>query len=178
LRQLSIDQGRALVQAEGPAALTARRVAGAIGYTPGTLYNVFQDIDALAAAINCVTLEQLGEAIEQIFKHYKEPRVRIAKICAAYLKLHRTEPHLWTLLFAWQVDHASDAYSAAIHRVFDLVVAALLPLSTGRAAACRDAKIVWSTLHGICLLQHSGKLDITVADSPELLVKRFLRSFL
>ena len=52
LTQLAIKAGRELVVEKGSAALTARNVAQAIGYTPGTLYNVFENIDALVAAIN------------------------------------------------------------------------------------------------------------------------------
>ena len=38
---------RGIVAENGLSALTARKVAQAIGYSPGTLYNVFDDLDDL-----------------------------------------------------------------------------------------------------------------------------------
>ena len=61
---------------------------------------------------------------------------------------------------------------------FDQVVAATRPLTTDPAAARRKAKLLWATLHGICLLQQSGKLDVSEADATEELVAEFLKPFL
>lgn len=38
---MALEAARRIVREEGLGALTARRVAGAIGYSPGTLYLVF-----------------------------------------------------------------------------------------------------------------------------------------
>jgi len=178
LTQLAIDCGRKLVTDGGPGELTARKVAQAMGYTPGTLYNLFENIDALAAAINRDTLEQFAETIAAIISLSKTPTSKLTRICQAYLELKHAQPHLWSLLFATPITYESEAYSAAIHKVFDQVTAAIRPLSESDASARQDAKIIWSTLHGICLLQQSGKLDVTEADPAQALVARFLEQFL
>jgi AcrR family transcriptional regulator len=178
LTQLAVNCGRELVIANGTSALTARNVAKAIGYTPGTLYNLFDNIDGLTAAINCVTLNEFAETIAAIRTGSDTPKKQLEKICQAYLKIQQVQPSLWTLLFATPITIESESYSASVHRVFDQVVETIRPLCSNKNIARQDAKIIWSTLHGICLLQQNGKLDVTEADSSEVLLKRFLNQFL
>jgi AcrR family transcriptional regulator len=178
LTQLAINCGRELVIADGTSALTARNVAKAIGYTPGTLYNLFDNIEGLAAAINCVTLNEFAETIATIRTARDTPTKQLEKICQAYLNIQQNEPALWTLLFATPTTIKTETYSAAIHQVFDQVVETIRPLCSNKNTARQDAKIIWSTLHGICLLQQNGKLNVTESDNSELLIKRFLNQFL
>ena len=178
LTQLAVNCGRELVIPDGTSALTARNVAKAIGYTPGTLYNLFANIDGLTAAINCVTLDEFAETIAAIRARSSSPKKQLENICQAYLMIQQEQPSLWTLLFATPITIQSDAYGKAIHQVFDQVVETIRPLCSNQNTARQDAKIIWSTLHGICLLQQPGKLDVTESDSSAVLIKRFLNQFL
>ncbi|MFP4156884.1 MAG: TetR/AcrR family transcriptional regulator [Opitutales bacterium] len=178
LTRLAIDAGRQLVVEQGPAALTARRVAEAIGYTPGTLYNLFDNIDDLAAAINIGSMATFAGTLEGIASDNPDAESRLRRISQAYLDFHRDSPQLWSLLFAVPVNHHSEAYQQAIHRIFDQVIEALRPLSANADIARRKAKVLWSTLHGICLLNQSGKLNVREDDPPEALVATFLEQFL
>lgn len=178
LTHMAIDAGRELIIANGTSALTARNVAKKIGYTAGTLYNLFDNIEALAAAINCTTLNGFAETISAIRQSNSTPQKQLEKICQAYLAIQQEQPALWTLLFATPISIQSDAYSQAIHQVFDQVVETIRPLCSNKNTARQDAKIIWSTLHGICLLQQNGKLNVTAPDSSAVLLKRFLNQFL
>lgn len=178
LTDLAINRGQQIVAAEGPSALTARNVAKMMGYTPGTLYNLFDNIDGLAAAINIRSMEAFAEVIEEILRHNAKPKKRLRLISKAYLTFQEEQANLWTLLFATPLKSDSNAYAQAVHRIFDQVAEALRPLSGSAKAARQDAKILWSTLHGICLLKEHGKLDVSTTDAPEELVKRFLDQFL
>lgn len=178
LTELAITCGRAIVIRDGPAALTARRVAKAMGYTPGTLYNVFENIDALAAAINIGSMHSFAEKLRRIYDHNETTEDRIRGIAQAYLDFHEESPDLWSLLFAVPVDHHSEDYHRAIYAIFDQVAGAVTPISASPTEARRRAKILWSTLHGICLLQRSGKLNVREADSSQELVAQFLNQFI
>jgi AcrR family transcriptional regulator len=178
LTQLAVNCGRELVIADGTKALTARNVAKAIGYTPGTLYNLFDNIEGLAVAINCTTLNEFAETISAIREQASTPQKQLEKICQAYLKIQQEQPALWTLLFATPITIKSDTYGQAIHHVFDQVVETIRPLCSNKNSARQDAKIIWATLHGICLLQQNGKLNVTEPDTSAVLLKRFLNQFL
>ncbi len=177
LTQLAIQCGRELVVAEGPTALSARNVAKLMGYTPGTLYNLFENIDGLAAAINTQSLVNFAEELRLIIRDNAKPKKRLRKIADAYLTFQANEPHLWSLLFATPIQSNSEAYHQAIHAVFDQVAEAMLPISLSPKAARQNAKILWSTLHGICLLREHGKLDVKQSDPTEDLVKHFLNQY-
>lgn len=178
LTELAIQAGRQLVAEKGPNALTARSVAKAIGYTPGTLYNLFENIDELAAAINIVSIEAFTRTLESIADQKADVETQLREIAQAYLDFHRDSPHLWSLLFAVPVDHNSEAYQTAIHRIFDQVVEAIRPLRPDPEAARKHAKVLWSALHGICLLHQSGKLNVREDDPAAVLVDTFLDQFL
>jgi len=178
LTELAIDCGREIVVSEGPTALTARNVAARMGYTPGTLYNLFENIEALIIEINIETLNLFAKQLKKITGNTQDPKMRISRIAQAFLDLQNDEPALWELLFATPLQAKSEKYHEAIHRVFDPAVQTLLPLTGNEEEARRDAKILWATLHGICHLKQSGKLDVSEADTPEVLVKQFLSRFL
>lgn len=178
LTQLAIDAGQELVIKEGPSALTARRVASEIGYTAGTLYNLFENIDALAAAINIRSMEAFADKLDAVTNGKADAPTQLRLASQAYLDFHREDPHLWSLLFAVPIDHQSEEYHLAIHRIFDPIVAAFQNLSQNPDEARQKAKVLWSTLHGICLLQQSGKLNVSEADPAETLVATFLDQFL
>lgn len=178
LIQLSIQCGRDIVIENGPSALTARSVAQRMGYTAGTLYNLFENIEGLITAINIQTLDAFAESLAQSIRSCRKPETRIERIAAAYLQLQDEQPQLWKLLFATPLTKITDDYHQAIHRVFDPVVETLLPLSGNPDTARKDAKILWATLHGICHLRESEKLDVSENDSPKSLVQQFLKKFL
>ena len=180
LADLAIHCGRELVINEGPAALTARNVAKKMGYTAGTLYNLFENIEALIVAINAQTLDSMAQRMAPIFLKKQDPETRIRSLCCEYLKFEQDEPQLWKLLFATPIARESlnEDYHRAAHEVFHPVTETLLPVSGSEEAARQDTKIIWSTLHGICLLQQNHKLDVAENDTAEVLVDRFLSNFL
>lgn len=178
LTQLAIDAGRDLVVKEGPNALTARRVATEIGYTAGTLYNLFENIDALAAAINIGSMQTFADKLDAVISEAADAPTQLREASQAYLDFHREEPNLWSLLFAIPVEYHSEDYHAAIHRIFDPIAEAFQSLSSDTKQARKKAKVLWSTLHGICLLHQSGKLNISENETAEELVATFLDQFL
>ena len=65
LYQLALGAARDIAEAEGLRGLTARRIAAEIGYSVGTLYNVFVNLDDLIIHLNGSTLDQLYKALSQ-----------------------------------------------------------------------------------------------------------------
>lgn len=60
LYALAMNAARGIVERDGIRGLTARNIATAIGYSPGTLYNLFDNLDDLALQINGATLARDG----------------------------------------------------------------------------------------------------------------------
>ena len=63
LYTMALAAARKIAEKEGLRGLTARRIAREIGYTVGTLYNLFDNLDGLIVHLNGTTLDTLYEAV-------------------------------------------------------------------------------------------------------------------
>lgn len=182
LKNMMVDAGGRLMAAEGLQQFSARKVARAVGYTVGTVYNVFGSHDDLILAINAVTLDDLYvrlAATQQDSAHDGQKALR--QLAQVYLAFAAAEPHRWEALFSHSLPPETplpDWYAAKIRQLFALVEAPLLTLGPNPAAARRAAETIWASLHGICLLGHSGKLAIVEAAPMPVLVEELLTRYL
>ena len=61
LHRMALDAAREIVDAEGLRGIKARKIMDKIGYTVGTLYQLFDDLDDLIVHMNTETLDALYE---------------------------------------------------------------------------------------------------------------------
>src|SRR6185369_12328404 len=81
-----------LVAKEGVESLTARRLASAIGYSLGHIYNIFPDLSSLTLAVNERTLERLRKTLSEV-----QGPERLQGLAAAYLRFAAENTNLWNL---------------------------------------------------------------------------------
>ena len=182
LTELALSAAEKIVQEEGFKALTARRVASAINYSPGTLYNIFSDLDDLIIHMNAVTLDELYDELASC-ERTGDPIRDLQELLARYLKFLDRNRNLWDVLFDHKVPvdrTVPDWYRAKVARVLGLIELALAPLfgEDEREARANAAGVLWASLHGICSLGGTGKLqavsDKTVQDMAETLLVNFV----
>ncbi len=162
LYELALQAAERLVEAEGLSGLTVRRVASEIGYTHGTLYNVFSDLDDLIVHLNGRTLDALYEALKDISVE-GETQAALTRLSEGYIAFSRRHRNLWGLLFE---HHASDGrelpewHGEKILHLLSLAETALAPLfpEGKERERVHSARVLWSALHGICSLEASRKL--------------------
>ena len=65
LTRLALDAARGIVVKDGITALSGRKIASEIGYTVGTLYQIFDDMDDLVERMNAETLAHLYDHCRQ-----------------------------------------------------------------------------------------------------------------
>ena len=65
LKEMAIKAGVELIEEGGFQNFSIRKVAARIGYSAGTLYNVFENSDDLVFHINSVTLDDLQSYVER-----------------------------------------------------------------------------------------------------------------
>lgn len=165
LKKLILEMAWRIVGAEGPQGLTARRLADAIGYAPGTIYNVFASMDALSLQVNARTLDLLHGVLTSPACHDKKktPVQNMKKMAALYRGFaHDMRPY-WLMLFSENI--ASDArgepwYEEKIERLFAPLEKLLSPFFTPRAAKKKKmaARILWGSVHGLCYLSETGRM--------------------
>lgn len=173
-----------IAEAEGLRGLTARKVAGRIGYSVGTLYNIFQDLDDLIIAVNGATLDTLYEHLlaARTAAPGDEPEAGLQVLAAAYLAFIDRHPKRWDLLFEHQMPPGRTLpswYDKSLARLLGLLEDALAPLfrDSERTERARAARVLWCSMHGICSLARSGKLGIVTGDTVSAMADQLIASY-
>ena len=183
LEDMCINAARRIVQTGGLHKLTARRVAEEIGYSAGTLYNLFDGQDGLILRLNGRTLDGLAERVERI--EFTGPVEQdLLMLGRAYLAYVRENRNLWNALFQHRLLGGVKAprwYQAKVDHLLSVIENILAQAIPNRPGQQEAARVLWSAIHGISLLGADGRLaNVTTRSAVELmesLVVNYLRGF-
>ena len=182
LHAMVMSSARGIVQQEGLRALTARSLAAAIGYSPGTLYNLFENLDELALHVNASTLDALHAAVSEEGMS-GNPEDDLDRMLRRYLAFLEDNPTLWTAIFDYR--HPSESalpewYLGRVQRLMGLVETAISPLfAPGEDKELSEAAaVLWSGLHGICTLAQDGRLSLVSAQSVPQMARSLIANYL
>lgn len=170
LRALFIEEGHRLLAETGFAGFSARAVAKRIGYSIGTLYNVFGSLDALLIALNTRTFG-LWTAFLRARLAAAGPD-RIEALVAAYFDFARSHPRLWTAIYDHHLPpgEALPAEDDAARGELTLLVVGEIAAALGRpadAAIGTLARSLVATVHGHCTFALSGAWALMGEAAPE-----------
>jgi AcrR family transcriptional regulator len=184
---MALEAAASIVDEAGYAGLSARRIAQGIGYTPGTLYLVFRNLDALVLELNGRTLDGLDRMLQDAVAGSGSPREAIQRLGAAYIRTAFDRKGRWLMVFEHRLPEGEplpDAYQARIDRLFQLVEQqlALLAPTRSKDETRLAARALWGGLHGISLLAVGEKLEAagvaSAAAMADCLVGHFLNGYL
>lgn len=164
-----VDEGHALMAQSGFTAFSAREVARRIGYSVGTIYNVFDSLDHLLVAINTRTFAQWTKFVHDRLEAAREDR--IAALVEAYFDFARENTKLWMAIYDHRLPPGMDmpADDQDVRRQLTLIVigelTALLP---GRSEIDleRMARSLIATVHGHCSFSLNGSFDLMGEKDP------------
>lgn len=181
LQEMVIKAAREIVAAEGVRELSTRKIVAKIGYTVGTLYHFFKNLDDIIMHVNAVTLDMLYEYLQKrVGSASKQDMLKT--LGHGYLDFSNKHFAEWQLLFEYSMPvdiEYPDWYQEKISRLFGFVEHTLasqmnLPVNISE----RASRVLWSGIHGICLLYHTGKLHKTKSENAEILVDDFIVYYL
>ena len=182
LRELILQSATDFIEKTGLSGLSAREIARQIGYSPGTLYNVFADLDDLILTIESRLLDRLANRLAEVPPN-DDPVQHLCDLAAVYLSFTQEKPRLWNLLFEHHMPHdwkVPAAFQARMEALLTCVEQAIEPLisndDTGRAQ--RAARVLWASVHGITSLATADKLSNVTPENAALLVDDLMRTFL
>lgn len=182
LKELILNTAQKIVELEGFEALTARRIATDVGYTAGTIYNIFESMDDVCLQLNARTLDVLNETLAA--PPAKTPLQTVKTMAAQYMDFAHTHKNRWLMLFAHRMSDGRvvpDWYQDKIDRMFAPLETALSPLFPPHQAQKRHttARVLWSAVHGLCLLHVTGKMPLIDAQAkPEALTALLVETFM
>ena len=136
-----------LLEAEGPASLTMRRLADELGIKAPSLYKHLPDKAALEAALVEEGLAEIGEALHAAVASAGR-RGPVAAVLATYRRYGTANPNLYRLTTAGQLPRATlpDGLEAWAGSPFFLV--------TGHP---HRAQALWAFAHGMVILEIDGR---------------------
>jgi AcrR family transcriptional regulator len=186
IRLRVLDAAEAIAAVQGHAGLSARGIASAAGYTVGTLYLVFKNLDDLILQVNGRTLDRLHDHLQanRPENPRDDPEKAITALACAYIAYAETESPRWNLLFERDAENGEPLPEWFRHkrqRVFGLVETVLRPLARDESEARCAARVLWAGVQGICTLKIRQRMDLTGGQSAEemagMLIKNFLLGF-
>jgi AcrR family transcriptional regulator len=173
LRRTVLDAASRLLVAEGPHALTMRRVAGAVGCSTTVLYTAFGSKDGLADALFREGFERLRRHLEAVAPG-GDPLARLRALADAYRESALESPSYYGVMFqqaipGYQPSAASLAAAGASLAVLSDAVRACMDAGVLRAGDPRAvAEVLWAAVHGAVSLQLAGHFP-----DPEVAADRF-----
>jgi AcrR family transcriptional regulator len=182
LRELILDASTELIQGAGFTGLSAREIARRIDYSPGTLYNVFENLDELVLTIEGRLLDKLSEALAQVPKT-GDPRERVHRLAETYLEFTEQNPKLWNLLFEHHLPAGVTApswYQEKLETLMRELEQALGPLMNGsdQQDLQRSARVLWAGVHGITSLSTTDKLPVISKETARGLLDDLVGTYL
>jgi AcrR family transcriptional regulator len=182
LRDMALAAARAVIADEGWRNLNVRAVAARMGYSVGTIYNIFEGLEELIAWLNAETLDALHEALAAA-PVTGRPEVDLHALLDRYLDFITANRREWTMMFDERLPEAEAPpawYMEKVAQVFALLGRMLQPLfAAGEdAELARAVRLLWISLHGIWTLDASGKLFIVSQDPVDKIAHEMVDAYL
>jgi AcrR family transcriptional regulator len=179
---LIVAAATSLIEDHGLEGLSAREIARKINYSPGTLYNVFQDRDEIILTIEERLLDGLDAHLANV-EYSDGSHDYIVRLAQAYLQFTHENPKLWTLLFEHKLTNGKTAptwYQEKISRLMarlENAIAEAMPQKSKKDVQ-RSARVVWAGVHGISSLSTTDKLSHFTNEAANDLVGDLVGTYL
>jgi AcrR family transcriptional regulator len=186
LREIALQAAEDLVAAQGLAGLSTRKVVARIGYTVGSLYMVFRNLDELIVQMNERTLDALYELLAASVADRQPPAAAIRALARAYISFALTQTHRWLAIYQHRLPEGEsipESFTEKVARMFELVQRQLALLSPRRSPddIALAARALWSGIHGVCILGFDQKLEVaggrSIPDVAGSLLDHYLAGF-
>jgi AcrR family transcriptional regulator len=169
LEAMMIAAGRDVMRERGFAGFSAREVARRVGYSVGTIYNVFPSLDHLLAAINTATFDDWADHLRLLLA--RNPDDRIRALVEGYFSFARNNRNLWMAIYDHRfppemaIPEADAARRAGLTSIVIEEVARALDTAASPPIA-RLARSLIATVHGHCVFDLNGTFELMGEADP------------
>lgn len=173
LHSKALAIGSDLIAEQGLTKFSMRQVAKSIGYTVGTLYNVFEGQDDFLLQINTITLTNLQLFIKVRLDANLHGINILHNIANSYFTFAKENYNLWRVLFEYNLINEKPLPEWYLDKINSLIMVAenaLSELKMSKIQIQRSSRVLWASVHGICALSLTGKLSITKSSPAEELI--------
>ncbi len=180
IREMVLSAAENIVIEEGFNALTVRKVAMEIGYTVGSIYMVFQNMDDLIMHVKGRTLDLLGEALRQA-QAQGSAEAHIQALAEIYLHFAQQHFNRWRMIFEAINDVPTpEWYQQKVQTIFLIIENGLKGVRPEQSSEALNlaARALWSGVHGVCVLSLNGSLGRVGVDDAQATVRLLVQNFI
>ena len=166
LAKLVVDTAEELIAEDGIDAFSARTLSRAIGYTAGTLYHHFKDLDDIVTQVNSRTLAGLALAFDEAEK-VADPEQQLHNYADAFLGYIAVKRNLWNALFEFRRKQGVAVpawYIEAIASLIRIVAESFQQIrpDIDNETCRRSGQLVFASIHSVVSLESSGRLGLVM----------------
>ncbi|WP_181763003.1 TetR/AcrR family transcriptional regulator [Rhodococcus spelaei] len=158
--RMIVDCARRIAEDEGWPAVTTRRLADEIEYSPPVLYGHFPEgRDGIVSAVALDGFRDFARVMQEATEGEAEGD-RLAVFVEAYLRFAEENPATYEAMFSMRlgVRFADESTPSELREAFAVLVSAVGGEDAGNAGT--RAEVFWSALHGMCVLTQGQRLSL------------------
>ncbi len=183
LKELALKSAEELLNHKSASELSTRQIATKMGYTVGTLYQIFKNLPDLLLHLNTRTLARLYQECQNLNLSTSDAQENILAYANVYLQFAHTHPGQWELIFDNDIlghNELPDCYLNQVNALFSLIDIQLKVLSP----SCSDqeitktSRVLWSSVHGICTLSINNNLFANTSYRSDELIYSLIKHFI
>lgn len=182
LRQLILGATRNIIERDGLAGLSAREVARLIGYSAGTLYNIFDNLDDILMTLQAQIVTELLDEIQSA-PQARDASTYIETLTKTYVDFALKNPRLWNLLFAHTATANIGAQALLYEHMTTMVKMVAEPMR--RLAPHlpppdieKNAAILIAGIHGITAIAVTSKARKLTTDAAQDYAHNLTKTFI
>lgn len=183
LRQLILDASQTIVERSGLTGLSAREIARMIGYSPGTLYNIFENLDDVLMTLQVQLMERTVEHMRRV-QLGACGHQNIDALSNAYVEFALANRRIWSLFLAHTLPPSGTMpapFYEHTESLIDIIKQGLKPLAPDASPARLDtlARSLWGGVNGITAIAATEKgvymTPATIQSYAKELTSNFLK---
>ena len=186
IKEMVLNAAETIVIEDGFAALKVRQIAMEIGYTVGSIYMVFANMEDLITHLKARTLDDIDKELKKTLNPNNNAQKQLIELSKAYSRFANQNFNRWSMIFEHQAkgdNPLPEWYQQKINAIFQQVedlFKQLSPQSSQRQQQ-QAAQALWGGIHGVCLLSLTGKLEAVADNNTEqtvlLLAENFIKGW-
>jgi AcrR family transcriptional regulator len=184
VRERILGEALSIINQDGYAHLSMRKLAKRLGFTAKTIYNYYSNKDELYLMALIKGFQALAAEFRAAYESSENPVEKMRAAVHAYVRWGIENKHYYNIMFSMDTPKYADYVGTRMEEVADrqnriaLQVAQTGATIMNEVAACngsvRPEEIpfrllhVWSTLHGMVSL-HISRVTLEVGNLPEVM---------
>ncbi|MBP5616046.1 MAG: TetR/AcrR family transcriptional regulator [Alphaproteobacteria bacterium] len=182
IQEKLIETGRKMVREQGPSALTARKLSEASGYSVGTIYNQFGNMDNYILVQNYLTLTDLLQCLHETTADFAYDRINA--YADTFVRFVMENKNFWFVMFNFHLTQSSRAFSitylrrvSTILTMFEKEFKELYPaLKVEKRHA--GVQVLWITLFALSSLLTTDSINAYSKLEPAKITKFLIGTYL